>query len=202
MGRIKPDEMENYVNTSSEWLKLPDDGDVATVQFLAKNINDLDVFVAHKVKVNGRDRWVNCTRNYDDPIDSCPFCAAGIPQKPVMILSMYDHKDGKVKIWERGNNFRKILESKFNRYPGDFSKNVFDIERHGAKGDQHTTYELIHVDDEPKDLSTIEKPDVFGRLILDKTPDEMMYYLDHGDFPNNENTSGEVTRRAPSRRGY
>ena len=220
MGRINPNEMDKYGNEggNSEWLRLQDDGDIARVQFLYDSYDELDTFACHRinlgVKQNGQpnERWVDCKRDYDDPIDACPFCKAGMPVKPVMILSMYDHADGKIKIWERGKTFRKVMESKFNRYPV-LSDMVFEIERHGKKGDNKTTYEVIAMPEvEPVDVSNIERPNFVGSVILDKTPDEMQTYLDTGSFPSDDATSNEqpvrrrsydeepVTRRS-SRRG-
>lgn len=200
MGRINPDEMDNYGSeNSSEWLRLQDDGDVARVQFLYNDYNELDTFACHKVAVGDNDRYVDCKRDYDSPIDDCPFCAAGLPVKPVMILSMYDHSDGKVKIWERGKTFRKKMEALFNRYP-DLSNTVFEIERRGKKGDQKTTYEIFPMTNvEPEDVSEVERPEFVGGFILDKTPDEMITYLDTGSFPQTDSTqAAPVNRRSSS----
>lgn len=199
MGRINPNEMERYEsNNSSEWLKLQNDGDVARVQFLYKNYNDLDTFACHRVQVGDKERYVDCKRDYDSPIDDCPFCANGIPVKPVMMLSMYDHADGKVKIWERGKTFRKKIEALFNRYP-NLSTMVFEIERRGAKGDKKTQYEIFPMPEVvPVDVSEIERPEFIGSFILDKSVDEMQYYIDHGVFPeenNNKTNEEEPIRR-------
>ena len=208
MGRISSEYIEEYEKSdgsSSEWLKLSDNGDVARVQFLYDKYEDLETFACHKVKTgvseSGRDieRWVDCKRDYNDPIDMCPFCAAGIPVKPVTIVRMFDHKDNKVKIWERGKTFRKKLESLFNRYP-KLSDMVFEIERNGAKGDKKTSYELYPMPDvEPLDVSDVEKPDFIGTVILDKTPEEMNYYLQYNAFPEN-NAPANNTNPQPSRR--
>lgn len=197
MGRINPNDIDRYDNTNnSEWLKLQNDGDVARVQFLYKNYNELDTYACHRVPVGDTERYVDCKRNYDSPLSDCPFCEAGFQVKPVMILSMYDHSDGKVKIWERGKTFRKKLEALFNRYP-NLSNMVFEIERRGAKGDKKTQYEIFPMPDvEPVDVSQIEKPEFIGSFILDKTPDEMQYYINNGVFPQNENEAdSEPIRR-------
>ncbi len=199
MGRINPNEMERYEsNNSSEWLKLQNDGDVARVQFLYKTYNDLDTFACHRVQVGDKERYVDCKRDYDSPIDDCPFCANGISVKPVMMLSMYDHADGKIKIWERGKTFRKKIEALFNRYP-NLSTMVFEIERRGAKGDKKTQYEIFPMPEVvPVDVSEIERPEFIGSFILDKSVDEMQYYLDHGVFPeeaNNKTNEEEPIRR-------
>lgn len=194
MARINPNQMENYsTGSDNEWFKLENDGDVARVQFLYNNYNDLDVFACHTIQTgetykNGNpvEKYVDCKRNYDDPVDMCPFCQAGMKVKPVMYVSMYDHNDKKVKIWERGRKFRDKLDAMFNRY-SDLTQMVFEIERHGAKGDQQTTYEVFPMPEvEPLDVSEINKPDFIGGIILDKTVDEMQTYLDTGSFPNTD----------------
>lgn len=199
MGRINPDEMDNYSSSNdSEWLKLADDGDVERVQFLYDKYEDLDTFAVHKVKLNGQqyDRMVNCIRDYDDPIDMCPLCQEGYKVEPAMILSMWSHNDEKIKIWSRGKTFRKVIESKFNRYP-NLSSMVFEIERHGKKNDQKTTYELIPMPDvEPYDVSEIERPEFIGSVIIDASADDMITFLDTGSFPDkNSNQQQEASRR-------
>lgn len=203
MGRINPDQMDNYSsNNDSEWLKLSDDGDVERVQFLYDKYEDLDTFAIHKVKLEGNqyDRMVNCIRDYDDPLDMCPLCAAGYKVEPAMILSMWSHNDEKIKIWSRGKTFRKVIESKFNRYP-NLSSMVFEIERHGKKNDQKTTYELIPMPDvEPYDVSDIERPEFIGSVIIDASADDMVTFLDTGSFPqknkNNDSDTGRRNRRS------
>lgn len=197
MGRINPDDMDNYSsNTESEWFKLADDGDIARVQFLYSSYDELDAFAVHKVKLEGQqyDRMVNCLRDYDESIDNCPLCAAGYKVEPALILSMYDHNDSKIKIWQRGKTFRKIIESKFNRYP-NLSDMVFEIERHGKARDQKTTYELIAMPEvEPYDVSEIEKPNFIGSVIIDASADDMQTFLDTGSFPQ-KNKDGETSSR-------
>lgn len=208
MGRINPNEVDRYSNNSeSEFFKLANDGDVARVQFLYNSYDEQDIFSAHKVVVgtsdNGKpiERWVDCKRNYDDPIDDCPFCKAGLPVKPVMIVSMYDHDSQKVLIWERGKMFMNKMQTLFNRYP-KLSDLVVEIERHGKPGDKKTTYEIFPMPDvEPVDVSDIKKPNFIGGLILDKSPEEMQEYLDTGRFPENETEEESRPRRSRSRRG-
>lgn len=213
MGRINTadlerfDEQSNGNSSNSEWLKLPNHGDVARVQFLYDNYNELETFACHKVQVGvsekGRpiERLVDCPRNYDDPVDLCPFCVAGLDVKPVTMVSMYDVREKKVKIWERGKTFRKQLESFFNRYP-KLSDMVFEIERNGVAGDKKTTYQLFPMPDvEPVDVSEVERPNFLGTVIMQKTAEEMQTYLNTGSFPQTENDSSPVEQSQPSRRG-
>ena len=187
MARINPNEADKYQNNlNGEWLSLKNHGDVATVQFMFDVYDDIDAFVCHKVQVGDKERYVDCLRTYDQPIDDCPFCAAGIPAKPVNFILMYQHEDEKVKIWERGRQFLSKLQGLINRYV-PLSSYVFQIERNGKAGDQKTTYEVFPMDGiEPYDLTDVEKPDLLGGLILDKTFEEMDIYLDTGSFPATE----------------
>lgn len=212
MARITEDQADKYQNTlNGEWFSLKNDKDVARVQFMLDEFGDLDVFACHKVKVNEKDRYVDCLRSYDEPIDNCPFCAAGIPVKPVRFVIMYQHDDSKVKIWERGKNFIAKIQSLCNRY-SPLSEYVFEIERIGKAGSKDTRYEIYPMDRvDPVDMSEVEKPELLGGLILDKSAEEMDEYLETGEFPaadedvqpvrrNRETSSHQApARRAPAR---
>ena len=203
MARVSYEDSEKYFSgTGSDWFQLKNDGDVARVQFMLNSIDDIPIFSAHKVKVGDKERYVDCLRNPQDPIDMCPFCAAGIPAKAVRFIVMYQHDDGKVKIWERGKQFISKLQGLINRY-NPLEDKVFEIERHGKAGDTSTKYEIYPLDGaDSVNLDDIELPEFEGSIILVKTFDEMEEYLDTGSFPN----SGEeapVRRRgseAPARR--
>jgi hypothetical protein len=209
MGRINPNDVDKYgSNNSSEWLKLQNDGDVARVQFLYRDYSEMDFYNCHKVKVGEFDRYVSCAReDYDSPVEDCPFCLAGMKTSVVCMIAMYDLNDNKIKIWERGKTFSKKLSALFNRYP-DLINHVFEIERHGAKGDKKTTYDIYPMPDvTPVDLTNIEKPEFLGGFIMEKSADDMQFYIDNGAFPDEEKSDGSepVRRRSaesetPSRR--
>lgn len=208
MGRISANDVSKYKTSDSEWFRLENDGDFERVQLMYESIEDTDVFSCHKVVVgyekNGEkiEKYVDCLRDsYDEPIDKCPFCEAGLKIQAVPILSMYSHKDKKVKIWERSANFfEKKIVPLFNRY-GNVSKKVFDIERHGAKGDKKTTYDFIAMSSDdgvhPVDLTNIERPS-FDGIVLKKTKEEMNIFLDSGRFPDTDagESVAETTRSA------
>ena len=204
MPRISVNDSENYQSSlNGEWFSLKNDKDVARVQFMMDNLDDLDVFACHKVKIGDKERYVDCLRTYDEPIDKCPFCAAGIPVKPVRFVLMYQHDDSKVKIWERGKNFIAKLQSLCNRYQ-PLSDYVFEIERNGKAGDMATRYEIFPMDRvDPVDLTEFEKPELLGGLILEKDAEEMDIYLDTGNFPATDDsapTEQPARRSAPSSR--
>lgn len=201
MPRITADEAQNYQsNLNGEWFSLKNDKDVARVQFMIDSYEDLDVFACHRVKIGDKERYVDCLRTYDEPIDKCPLCAAGVPVKPVRFVVMYQHDDGKVKIWERGKNFVAKLQSLCNRY-SPLSQYVFEIERVGKAGSKDTRYEIYPMDRvEPVDLSEVERPELLGGLILEKAPEEMEVFLQTGNFPQTDESAPEspAPRRVPA----
>lgn len=193
MGRINYEDVDKYGNNSdTEFLKLENDGDCATVQIMAHDMEDIDIFNCHEVQVgyydngNAKTRPVSCLRNYDDPLDVCPLCEAGMKQKVVMMLAMVDQEDGKIKIWNRGKTFIPKVKNLINRW-GDMTERPVDIIRNGRKGDKKTTYNIQISPEEPIDISQYEKPEFLGGYIMDKTADEMQAYLDTGVFPYTDN---------------
>lgn len=204
MARVSYEDSEKYFSGSgSDWFQLKNDGDVARVQFMLNSIDDIPIFSTHKVKIGDKERYVDCIRNPQDPIDVCPFCAAGLPAKAVRFIVMYQHDDNKVKIWERGRQFISKLQGLINRY-NPLEDKVFEIERHGKAGDTSTKYEIYPLDGvEPVNMDEVEMPELEGSLILQKTADEMEYYLDTGSFPDDGQQDAPVRRRgadAPARR--
>lgn len=202
MARISMDDAERYYSGSnSEWFQLKNDGDVARVQFMFDSVNDIPAFSTHRVKVGDKERQVDCLRAPRDPIDKCPLCAAGIPCKAAKFVLMYQHDDGKVKIWERGRQFISKLQGLVNRY-SPLSQHVFEVERHGKAGDTSTKYEVYPLDGvEPVNIEELEEPTLEGTIILQKTFEEMEEYLETGSFPDADETQPVVRRgaTAPSR---
>ncbi len=203
MARVSYEDSEKYFSGSgSDWFQLKNDGDVARVQFMLNNIDDIPIFSTHRVKIGDKERYVDCLRNPNDPIDACPFCAEGMPAKAVRFIIMYQHDDNKVKIWERGRQFISKLQGLINRY-NPLEEKVFEVERHGKAGDTGTKYEIYPLDGvEPVNMDEVEMPELEGTLILQKTFEEMEYFLDNGSFPD-DNDDAPVRRRgaeAPARR--
>ena len=196
MARVSYEDSEKYFSGgSSEWFQLKNDGDVARVQFMLNSIDDIPIFSTHKVKVGDKERYVDCLRTPQDPIDACPFCAAGLPAKAVRFIIMYQHDDGKVKIWERGRQFISKLQGLINRY-NPLEEKVFEVERHGKAGDTNTKYEIYPLDGvESMNLDDVELPELEGGLILQKTFEEMEEYLDTGSFPNTSDSQEAPIRR-------
>ncbi len=206
MGRINYEDVDKYGNNSdTEFLKLQNDGDMITAQLMISDMEDVDIFACHSVVVgkwddgNDKTRFVNCLRNYDEPLDVCPLCAVGLKTQVVMMLAMVDTQDGKIKIWNRGKTFVPKIKNFVNRW-GDMRMKPVDIIRNGKKGDTRTTYDIQISPSEPIDISEYEKPEFLGGYIMDKNADEMQAYLDTGSFPDTGNTDNVHEDNTPVRR--
>ena len=197
MARITNEQADKYYSGgSSEWFQLKNDGDVARVQFMFDSIEDIPTFSTHRIKIGDKERQVDCLRMPGDPIEKCPLCEAGIPARAARFVIMYQLDDQKVKIWERGRQFISKLQGLINRY-SPLSEHVFEIERHGRAGDQSTKYEIYPVDNvQAEDVSQMDKPELEGSLVLQKSADEMNEYLETGEFPSGDGTP--VRRRGSS----
>ena len=196
MARVSYEDSEKYFSGSgSDWFQLKNDGDVARVQFMLNSIDDIPIFSTHRVKIGDKERYVDCLRSPHDPIDACPFCASGMPAKAVRFIIMFQHDDNKVKIWERGRQFISKIQGLINRY-NPLDEKVFEIERHGKAGDTSTKYEIYPLDGvQPVNMDDIEMPELEGSLILQKSFEDMEYFLDNGKFPADDNQDAPVRRR-------
>ena len=172
------------------YFRLANDKETAKVRFLYNTIADVEGFAVHEVKdENDKKRYVNCLREYDAPMSACPFCEAGKFTQVKYFVPLYNLTTQRIETWERGKKFGAKLSSMCARYPRLVSK-VFEIERNGKAGDQQTQYEIYPLDGEPE--ATLEDfddiPEILGTHVLDKSADEMQYYLDRGVFPGDDNT--------------
>lgn len=187
------------------FLTLPNDGDVAKVRFYIESMDDLKFYVLHKVTdKQGKDRYVNCLRTYDQPIDDCPFCQQSITDKSFktqvkMFMPVLDMKDNQVKIFERGPKFKNELEGVIRRnsplvnYP-------CEIERNGEKGSTDTVYKVYPLAQE-KDETLIkdlpEQPELLDGYIIEMSIDDMNDFLKTGVLPGG--TSNKQEENLPRR---
>ena len=182
------------------FFRLKDDGDTASIRFMLTSEEDLNdcVYVVHEVKVgeNEYPKPVNCLREYDAPVSDCPFCAEGIPTSTKLVLPLYDVEDESVKIWTRGRTFIAKMTSLCSRYK-DLVSHTFDIERVGAKGDQKTSYEIYETGQDDTQLEDLpEIPEILGdRFVLDKSAEDMEFYLEAHEFPPEDNDDDPPRRR-------
>lgn len=199
MGKVNMQDLDKYKGSGSgAFFSLKNNKDVARVRFMITDTEDLNdyIYAVHQVKVPGSEygRDVSCLREYDDPVDDCPFCAAGMPISVKLFLPLYDVDADTVKIWGRGKNFISKMTSLCTRYKNLVS-HTFEIERNGEKGDQRTTYETYEVDKDDTELEDLpEVPEILGdKFLLDKSAEEMELYLETGSFAPDDDE--DVPRR-------
>lgn len=206
MGRFMANEADNYGgHGGAGFFSLKNDKDVARVRFMYNKISDIEGYAVHQIEVEGKKRYVDCKRAYNEPLDACPFCAARMPQMAKMFIPVYDVDDGSVKVWERGKKFFSELQSTLSRYTnadGSVVSQVYDIERHGKPHDTGTTYGIYPVGQ--PDNTTLEDlpevPDVIGGVVMDKSIDEMNDYLRQNNSGNAGGASTDLPmRRTPAR---
>lgn len=214
MARFNTETAERYGGQGGAgYFSLKNDKDVARVRFMYNGIEDVEGYAVHQVEIDGKKRWVNCLREYNEPKDKCPFCRQNMFTSAKLFVPLYNIDEDKQQIWERGKKFISKISSICARYPNVVS-HVFEIERNGKKGETTTTYEIYEVE---KDDTTLEDlPEVsspLGTVVLDKSADDMEFYLENGYFPpdgedapvrrrtTSEDSSEERgTRRTPARR--
>ena len=189
------------------YFRLENDKDVARVRFLFDSIDDVEGFAVHEVEIDGKKRYVNCLREYGQPVDVCPFCADGKFVTVKYFIPLYNIDTGKIQTWERGKKFGQKLSSLCARYPHLVS-HTFEIERNGKAGDQQTTYEIYETGSDDTTLDQFEIPNPLGSHVLNKNADELMAFLQTGAFPDGdapvrrrESSEGAYTRRTPSNGG-
>lgn len=216
MARFNTETADKYGGQGGAgYFSLKNDKDVARVRFMYNGIDDVEGYAVHQVEIDGKKRYVNCLREYNEPKDKCPFCRESMFTTAKLFVPLYNVDEDKVQVWERGKKFVAKISSICARYPNVVS-HVFEIERNGKKGEQTTTYEIYEVDKDNTTLEDLpEASDPLGTIVLDKSADDMDFFLDNGYFPpdgdevpvrrrssRSEESSGEIrsTRRTPANR--
>lgn len=209
MARVAHDEADKYGGQGGAgFFQLKNNGDKARVRFMYETVDDIVGDSVHEIDTgrvgkNGRPikKYVNCLRDYKDPVDVCPFCADGKYTVVKLFIPVYNIDENKVQIWERGKTYFKRMTRIANKYPNIVSQ-VFEIERDGEVGDQQTDYYIEPVGD--PDNTTLEDlpplPKILGDHVAEKTADDMEYYLQEGQFPptgdEDEEEEAPVRRRS------
>ena len=184
MARFNTETADKYGGQGGAgYFSLKNDKDVARVRFMYNGIDDVEGYAVHQVEIDDKKRWVNCLREYNEPKDKCPFCRENMFTSAKLFIPLYNIDEDKCQIWERGKKFISKISSICARYPNVVS-HVFEIERNGKKGETTTTYEIYEVD---KDETTLEDlpeiNDPLGTIVLDKSADDMEFFLENGYFP-------------------
>lgn len=212
MARFNAEQVDKYGGQGGAgYFSLKNDKDVAQVRFMYNSIDDVEGYAVHPVEIDGKKRYVNCLREYNQSVDNCPFCKARMYTTAKIFVPIYNVDQDRVQIWERGKKFISKISSICARYPNVVS-HTFEIERNGAKGDTGTTYEIYETGKDETTLEDLpEQNPVLGKLVLDKSADDMEFFLENGYFPpegdeipvrrresRTDDTEERGTRRTPA----
>lgn len=215
MARFNTETADKYGGQGGAgYFSLKNDGDVARVRFMYNGVEDVTGYAVHQVEIDGKKRWVNCLREYNQPVDTCPFCREKKFTSAKLFIPLYNVDEDKVQVWERGKKFIGKISSICARYPNVVS-HIFEIERNGKPHETTTTYEIYEVDKDDTTLEDLpEVTDPLGSIVLDKSADDMEFYLDNGYFPpdgddvpvrrgssSNDTEDRRVSRRTPATGG-
>lgn len=202
MGKFRAEEADQYGGQGgSGFFSLKNDKDTAQVRFMYNTLDDIEGYAVHEIEVDGKKRYANCLRAYNEPIDNCPLCAAGYPVLAKFFIQLYDMETEEIKVWDRGKTFKSKLASLCSRY-NPLVATPFEIERNGKKGDTSTTYETYAMKTDDTVLEDLpEVPEILGGLVLDKSADELITFLNTGAFDEEDIAPrrGSESRQAPSR---
>jgi len=214
MARFTMDESEHYGSSGGAgFFSLKNDKDVAKVRFLYDSVEDVVGYAVHEIEVDGKKRYINCIRTYNEPVSKCPFCAANRKQLAKMFIPVYNIDQDKVQIWERGKKFYGQIQSICKRYASTdpLCSHIFEIERSGKAGDTSTTYAIYEVGKDNTTLADLpEVPEILDGFVINKSAEEMENILNGGEITDVTNSSGDtvrrrgdddIQRRTPSRRG-
>ena len=194
MAEFRVQDADKYAgNAGAPYFALKDDRDSKKVRFLFDSIDDVRGYCVHQVQVGDKKRYVNCLHEYGKPKDDCPFCRAGKFTVAKYFIPLLNLEEDKVQMWERGRTFGDRLTSICARNP-HLMTHGFEIERVGKKGDTKTTYEIYSDpsnDDPDFDLNSYEIPNPLGTIILDKSPEDMEFFLETGEFPQEDESENE-----------
>lgn len=216
MGKIDMS-IENLSKTNNttkekvQFFSLKNNGDVATVRFCHKGLEDIEGVTLHVIKDDrGYNRKIYCLREQGDPIDVCPFCKyakehygektdreIGLAQQRFFLTVMEYTQQGKAKkLWERGNKFKDQLISLTKRY-NPLCSQLFELERQGENGATTTTYGIFPIPtrEECPELAEedLKNSSVIGSVVAKKTAEEMNKFIEKGTFLNNTTTTTATT---------
>ena len=204
MARFNASESANYGGQGGGgFFGISNDKEVKQVRFLYNNEDDIEGFSVHTVEVNGKQRYVNCLRSYKDPIDDCPFCRQQMKTQVKLFIPVYNINEDQVQIWDRGKKMFEKMSSLCSHYAvkDNLVNHTFEVERHGKPKDTATTYEIYETGSDDTELTDFEEdmPKILGGLVLDKTADDMEYFLEEGEFPPDDNEEDAPVKRRGSR---
>lgn len=218
MGRLTGDNINQFKNYPADgskkkrnYLTLKEHGETAHGRILCNSAADIECYVVHRVSVGdkGYEREVNCLFEAGGTPDDCPFCRAKLGRAAKIYIPFYDSDSGDIKVFERPNSYYNKISGYCSRYSPIVSYDI-DIVRNGAPNFSKTDYDIFPgpsdnatIEDILDDCGVDEVPKILGLYVLNKTADDMEYYLKYKDFPDDYDSSAPSAESAPvRRRGY
>jgi len=200
--KFNANEIDNYVQETTGYFSLKDDGDSARVRVLYEGVSDVEGFCVHQIQMRDRSfRYVDCIRDYNDPIDACPLCACKNDDnkklRTKIWIPLYNVDTNETVMWERGNQFwKKVLYPLMVEKGEPFCGHIFEIVRHGAAGDTNTTYEFVDLGVDDTTLDDFDEiPNPLGTMILNKNFEELTTFVKTGSFDADEDDIPDVPVR-------
>lgn len=201
MGRISFDDVGTTSSEQINFFSL-NDGEEAIVRFLDDSVNDFEILALHNIELDGKYRKVSCLRNPHDSIDKCPFCNAGykITNRVFFKLIHYHINGNQVnavpEVWDAPYSIAKTL-SKYVQDYGPLSDYLCKVTRQGTRLD--TTYIIspnLSKSTYPdnvfiKDKSKFENYSALGRIVMEKSYNDMSYFVTNNKFPEVESSNSQ-----------
>lgn len=189
------DAMDKYSSSSADFFSIANDEEVAKIRFAHGDDKDLDIYVVHKVKLAGKDRYVACLAPAKQP---CPLCQSGHRPTVRMFLTVLDTRDGKKKIWDRGKTEIPNILGLITRY-GRLDSRYYEIQRHGKKGDKETKYQFFPLDP-ITNPDKLERDPILGEtaFVLEKDTESMKQLMTEIDTsaPTGYNSQPQTSGQA------
>lgn len=205
MAKINLGNVEQYKPEGTfDFFNLKDDGDVAEVRFLYETLDDLDIRNVHKLELkSGKTMYVDCLRDdYESSMDLCPCCADGNKASLQVWIPLYDVREEKAMLWNRGYGFitgvllptLTDVAEKNGKDGLPICATHFIIERHGVAGDSKTTYTVEPVETDDFMIDDLGEdfviPTAIGKILHEKTAAELSSFVKNGYFGNSGGSSG------------
>lgn len=185
------------------------DGEEAIVRIMCDSINELDILTVHPITIGNSsfpNRQVNCLRDPREPLEQCPLCSAGnkVKQKVFIKMIRYDPVTGEPSavVWDRpAYKLVPTIKKYIDEY-GPLSNIICKIARTGSKYD--TVYNIIPNINPPINCvrvdNAFENFNVLGRMVYDKNAQEMITFMQTGNFPqtNNSTTPNQSVNNNPN----
>lgn len=185
MEELENAEKKKATESKVKFFSLKNDGDTALVRFDYDTSRDFEIYRVHPyVDENGRTKFVNCKRAFNEEISKCPMCANGdeVRTKFYVKLLKYEVNDGEITatpmIWDRSYFYAKKLKLLSEEYGTPLKDNVYKIKRCGVAGSRETTYEIMYVPQNnypeavyKKDFTDLDNFDVMGTFIKEEKPE-------------------------------